>query len=128
MRRSTIFSAVGVALSLSWTSVATADGTPLSQQKLEGRVVSVDVEQRSLQIATAQADGQQGATTETKKLTVAPNAHVIRDGRDVPSKELKAGDQVRASFLSDDLARSHPWQIEAQSPRGRQAPPAPAAR
>ena len=112
MKRSTIWSVVGLALGLSWTSVATADGTPLSQHSLEGRVVSVDSQKRSFQIGTA----------ETKKLVVAPNAHIIRDGLNVPFDELRPGDQVRAMFLSDDASRSHPWEIEARSARGREAP------
>ena len=129
MRHSTIWSAVGLALGLSWTSVARADGTPLSPKKLEGQVVSVDRQDRSLQVgvnqdrATAPAQGKNGAIAETKKLTIAPNAHIIRDGVNVSFDELKPGDQVRATFLSDDTARTRPWEIEARSPNGRVAPP-----
>jgi hypothetical protein len=118
-------------MGLSWTSVATAagggsggDGTPLSQYRLEGPVVSVDQQQRSFQVGVNEGAPQtmpkkrrQEATTETKKLTVAPNAHIIRDGLNVPFDELQPGDQVRAMFLSDDPARNHPWEIEARSSR-----------
>jgi exosome complex RNA-binding protein Csl4 len=127
MKRSTIWSAVGLALGLSWTSVAMADGTPLSQKRLEGRVVSVDRQQRSFQIGVndggqTKPGGRGTATAETKTLIVAPNAHITRDGVNVPFDELKPGDQVRASFLSSDIARTHPTEIEARSPANREAP------
>jgi hypothetical protein len=127
MKRSTIWSAVGLALVLSWTSVATArgggraggHGTSLSPHWLEGWVVSVDPQQRSFEVGV---NDRQAASTETKRLTVAPNAHIIRDGLNVPFNELKPGDQVRVAFLSDDFSRSHPWQIEARSPWGPETP------
>jgi len=137
MKRSTIWSAIGLALGLSWTSVATAaggggrgrgGGTPLSEYRLEGWVVSVDPQQRSFQVVvnlgarTGPTNGRQGTTTETKKLTVAPNAHIIRDGLNVPFAELQPGDLVRVAFLSDDFTRSHPWEIEARSPYGPETP------
>jgi hypothetical protein len=122
MKRSTMWRIAGLAVGLGWVSVAMArggarggDGTPLSDYRLVGRVVSVDPQQWSFQVATA-------GTQATTKLTVAPNAHIVRDGLNVPFDELQPGDDVRASFLSDDLTRTHPWEIEARSPGGRVAP------
>lgn len=139
MDRSTVWRTVGLVIGLASSSVAMAqsgaggaggDGTPLSQRRLEGRVVSVDPQHRSFQIgvigraiAGAQAMPTNGQdATDAKQLTVAPNAHIVRDGLSVPFAELRPGDEVRATFLSDDLARTRPWEIEARSPDGREAP------
>ncbi len=91
------------------------DGTPLSQRRLEGRVERVDPQNHALFVTI---NGQ----SEAKKLSVAPNAHVIRDGLSVPLADVRPGDQLEAVFPSDDLARTRPWQLEARSPDGRRAP------
>lgn len=122
MKWSTISRVVGLAVGLAWASVVMArggarggGGTPLSDYRLVGRVVSVDRQQWSFQVAREGAEA-------TTKLMVAPNAHIIRDGLNVPFDELQPGDEVRASFLSDDLTRTHPWEIEARSPGALVAP------
>ncbi len=116
MSRIGLLKVVGLALGLGWSTVALAQsGTPLSQRQLEGRVKSVDPQDRTVTLQGRDQD-------EGPKLTIAPNAHVIRDGLDVPLDQVKPGDEVRAQFLSDDLPRNRPWQLEARSPRGREAP------
>src|SRR5512138_2324904 len=105
---------VGVVAGLAWASVAMArgggrdgGGTPLSERRLVGRVVSVDPQRWSFQVATVGA-------RSTTKLTVARNAHIVRDGLNVPFNELQPGDDVSVSFLSDDFTRTRPWGIEAR--------------
>jgi hypothetical protein len=65
---------------------------------------------------------QPSTATDRKQLTVAPRAHVVRDGLNVAFDELQPGDALRATFLSDDLARTQPYQLEALSPGGRAGP------
>lgn len=58
----------------------------------------------------------------TTKLELTPRATVVRDGLNVGADEVRPGDEVRASFLTDDLTRTHPWQLEVRSLHGREAP------
>lgn len=121
MKRSTWCTAIGLAAACASAALARGGGrgrgggTPLSDYRLVGRVVSVQPRQWSFEVATT------GAQAPTK-LTVAPNAHIVRDGFNVPFDELQPGDDVRASFLSDDPTRTHPWEVEARSAAGRVAP------
>ncbi len=140
MRGSGVVRAAGLAVGLAWASCAMAQsGTPLAQRRLEGRIVSVDPQDHSLTVDTsaravsvaepirhARRQARQAPSPApggpTTKLQVAPGATVVRDGVNVPLAEVRPGDDVRASFLTDDLTRTHPWQIEVRSRRGREAP------
>ncbi len=142
MSRSGVVRAAGLAVGLAWASVAMAQsGTPLAQRRLEGRVASVDPQDHSLSVDTTErapsvADRPVGRRVrrqdrqawspapgdEITKLRLAPGATVVRDGLNVSVDEVRPGDDVRASFLADDATRTHPWQLEVRSPRGREAP------
>jgi hypothetical protein len=121
--------AVGLVAGLAWAQAATAGGVPhggvsLSPWTLEGRVVSVDAHRGTLVI---------DASGRTTTLAVAPRATVVRDGWNVPFAEVQPGDDVRAFFLAEDLARERPWKLEFRSrpldpqgePGGRTAPEPP---
>jgi hypothetical protein len=145
MSRSGRVRVFGLAVGLAFASVALAqNGSPLAERRLEGRVVSVDPQDHSLTVdwsarapvdpeaaaryrATARDErsawtDESGRRASTTKLTVAPRATVVRDGLNVRIDEVQPGDDVRASFMSDDLARTRPWQLEVRSPDGVEAP------
>jgi len=142
MRATSIWKVAGVAVGLAWAAAATAQstgastGTPLSQRQLEGRVTAVDTHDHQLTLDTRdratnaapayrqdRSYGSEGQAwngdverAPNAKLFVAPRAAVVRDGVNVPLEEVQPGDEVRASFLTDDPTRTHPWKIEASSP------------
>jgi hypothetical protein len=119
MGRSHGVSAVGLALALAWASPAAAHGLPpggvsLSPRTLDGRVAIVDLRRHALTVEEA------GGRRTT--LTVAPRATVVRDGLNVPFAEVRPGDQVKATFLAEDLDRTRPWRLELWSERSPGAP------
>lgn len=130
MRYGIVLNAVGLALAFAWAPAATAQtGTPLAPRSLEGRVVSADPQDHSITVDwTHRATGDERAAVppsdpnSTTKLELAPRATVVRDGLNVRADEVRPGDEVRASFLADDLTRTHPWQLEVRSLHGREAP------
>ena len=135
MRYRSIARVLALALAFAWATAATAQtgtGTPLSQRALEGRVVSVDSQGGSItvdssgRVAAPASDRSAGQVrpadvASTTKLFVPPHATVVRDGLNVRADEVRPGDEVRASFLTDDLTRTHPWQLEVRSRHGRDA-------
>ncbi len=140
MTRGSIVRLAGLAFGLAWASLAAAqDGTPLSQRRIEGRVVSVDPQDGSVTVDESAGALSVGASrhhrarharqeiaapSEAKlaRLRVPPRAMVVRDGLDVRFDEVRPGDEVRASFLTGDPTDTHPWQLEFRSPGGRTAP------
>ncbi len=76
-------------------------GTPVNRV-VEGQVTSVDPKEETVTVKG-----------EREVLKMGFNTYITRDGEPVKLPEIKAGDEVRASFISDDS--THVFRLEARS-------------